>query len=60
MMTMHLQTTPEEVVARLNKKWDEDVAAFDAVYNHILMMADAFSDGIVRQFAATKPSGLAR
>ena len=52
MMTMHLQTTTDEVVARLNKKWDEDVAAFDRVYAHILGMADALTDGIVKQFAA--------
>ena len=52
MMSMHLQTTTEEVVARLNKKWDADVAAFDEVYAHILKMADALTDGIVKQFAA--------
>ena len=50
MMNVHLATTTNEVVARLNKKWDEDVRAFDAVYDHILMMADALSDGIVKQF----------
>jgi hypothetical protein len=38
------------VVARLGKNWDADVRAFDAVYNHILMMSDALSDGIVKQF----------
>jgi hypothetical protein len=52
MMKMHLSTTSAEVVARLNAKWDEDVAAFDAVYAHILKMADALSDGIVKQFPA--------
>ena len=50
MMNMHLSTTTDEVVARLTKNWDEDVRAFDAVYNHILAMADALSDGIVKQF----------
>jgi hypothetical protein len=30
--------------------WDGDVLAFDAVYDHILMMSDALSDGIVKQF----------
>jgi hypothetical protein len=39
-----------EVVARLNKKWDDDVRAFDAVYEHILKMSDALADGIVKQF----------
>lgn len=50
MMDMHLATTTKEVVARLNKKWDEDVTAFDEVYAHILHMADALSDGIIKQF----------
>jgi len=50
MMKTHLSTTTSEVVARLNKKWDDDVRAFDAVYDHILKMSDALSDGIVKQF----------
>ena len=50
MMAAHLATTTKEVVARLNRKWDEDTAAFDEVYAHILHMSDALSDGIVRQF----------
>ena len=50
MMKTHLSTTTREVVARLNGKWDEDVAAFDEVYAHILAMADALSDGIIKQF----------
>jgi hypothetical protein len=50
LMKGHLSTTTAEVVARLTKDWDADVRAFDAVYNHILMMSDALSDGIVKQF----------
>jgi hypothetical protein len=50
MMNKHLSTTTEEVVARLTKKWDDDVRAFDAVYDHILHMSDALADGIVKQF----------
>ena len=52
MMNKHLSTTTDEVVARLTKNWDADVKAFDAVYGHILMMSDALSDGIVKQFPA--------
>ena len=52
MMKMHLATTTKEVVARLNGRWDDDVAAFDEVYTHILKMADALSDGIIKQFPA--------
>jgi len=50
MMKKHLSSTTDEVVARLTKNWDQDVRAFDAVYDHILHMSDALSDGIVKQF----------
>jgi hypothetical protein len=50
MMAKHLATTTDEVTARLNKKYDDDVKAYDAVYDHILMMSDALSDGIIKQF----------
>ena len=40
----------DELMARVDKKWNDDVKAFDAVYDHILKMADALSDGIVKQF----------
>ena len=50
MMNKHLSTTTDEVVARLTKNWDADVRAYDALYAHILMMADALSDGIIKQF----------
>ena len=50
MMKMHLSTTTNEVVARLNKNWTEDVRAFDAAYDHILKMSDAIAGGIVKQF----------
>jgi hypothetical protein len=50
MMKMHLGTTTNEVTARLEKKWEQDVKAFDQVYDHILKMADAISDGIIKQF----------
>ena len=50
MMKKHLSTTTDEVVARLHKDWDADVKAYDAVYDHILHMADALTDGIVKQF----------
>jgi hypothetical protein len=52
MMNTHLSTTTQEVVARLTKNWAQDVQAYDAVYDHILKMADALSDGIVKQFPA--------
>jgi hypothetical protein len=50
LLNMHIATTTREVVARVNEDWDEDVRAFDAVYDHSLTMADAFSEGIIRRF----------
>ena len=50
MMHEHLKTTTDEVTARLEGKWEKDIKAFDAVYNHILEMADTLSDGIIHQF----------
>jgi len=55
MMNVHLATTTDEVVARLTKNWDADVKAYDVVYTHILMMADALTDGIIKQFPAKFP-----
>ena len=50
MMNTHLSTTSTELVARLNKDWEGDVKAFDAVFDHILHMSDALADGIIKQF----------
>jgi hypothetical protein len=50
MMKMHLSTTTRMVTLRLEKKWDDDVKAFDEVYACILQMADMLSDGIIKQF----------
>lgn len=59
LMKGHLSTTTDEVVARINKRWADDVKAFDAVYDHILKMSDALADGIIKQFPekfAPKPT----
>jgi hypothetical protein len=50
LMKKHLSTTTTEVVARLTKDWEADVRAYDEVYAHALHMADALSEGIVKQF----------
>jgi len=42
--------TTKEVVARLNKNWNEDAIAFDAVSDHILHISDSLSDRIVKQY----------
>jgi hypothetical protein len=50
MMRTHLETTTAEALARLRGDWVADIAAYDAVQDHILRMADMLSDGIVQQF----------
>jgi hypothetical protein len=49
MMRDHLDLTTAEVVARIQKNWSADVAAYDKVHDAILMMADMLSEGIIRQ-----------
>jgi hypothetical protein len=50
MMHNHLDLTTKEVVARLTGDWAGDVAAYDAVHQQILHMADGLSMGIINQF----------
>jgi hypothetical protein len=50
LLMLHLNLTKGEVVARLNKKWDDDVKAFDDIFIEILTVADTLSDGIMKQF----------
>ena len=49
-MHVHLKLTTDEAVAHLQGKWDADVAAYDAVHDHILHLSDLLSAGIVKQF----------
>ena len=50
MMEEHLKITTEEAIHRIKKDYDEDVIAFDKIHSEILIMADMFTDGIIRQF----------
>jgi hypothetical protein len=50
MMSAHLAVTKDAVVAKLNKDHAAAITAYDKGHDHILMMADALSDGIVKQF----------
>ncbi len=50
MMKSHLDLTLEEAVARLQGRYADDIAAYDAVHAEILAMADMLSEGIVSQF----------
>jgi hypothetical protein len=50
LLMQHLNLTKAEVVARLQSKWDDDVAAFDQIFTEILTVSDVLADGIVKQF----------
>ena len=51
MLNQHLALTTQEATARIQGRWGDDAAAFDSIFTQILGMADALSDGIVKQFA---------
>lgn len=50
MLKDHLTGTTQEVQAIIGQKWDQDIAAFDNVFNQAMQMADGLSDGIIKQF----------
>lgn len=50
MLHKHLDLTTNEVVSRLKKDWSADIKAFDEGHDHILILSDALSNGIVKQF----------
>lgn len=50
MMQDHLKFTKAEAVARITKDYTADITAYDRIHNQALMMADTFSNGIIKQF----------
>jgi hypothetical protein len=50
MMRAHLDETLKEASDRLAGNFGADVADYEAVHHHILLMADALSNGIIAQF----------
>lgn len=50
MLHKHLEYTTGEVVSRLKKDWAADIDFYDKGHIHILMLADALTDGILKQF----------
>jgi len=50
MLYEHLELTTQEVSHRLAGEYQADIRAFDSVEREALMMADYFSQGIMRQF----------
>ena len=49
-MQKHLALTTQEVIDRLQGKWNADVAVYDRIHSHILHMADMLSTGLIKQF----------
>jgi hypothetical protein len=49
-LRMHLKLTTEEVVARLQRNWKGDVAAYEKIHRHALHLSDVLSDGLIKQF----------
>ncbi len=50
LLSLHLSLTKDEAVARLQKDYQKDAEIFDQILTEILTLADALSDGIVKQF----------
>ncbi len=50
MLHKHLQFVTDQVVARLNKDWKADIAAYDKGEDHMIEFADILIDGIIKQF----------
>jgi len=50
MLYKHLELTTGEVVSRLQKDWSADIDYYDRGHMHMLMFADALTEGIVKQF----------
>ena len=50
MLNEHLTLTAQEAKMRFEKNWSEDIETFDRIFNQAMHMADALTDGIVKQF----------
>ena len=50
MLNQHLALTTQEATNQLQGHFPESAANFDNIFTQILGMADALSDGIVKQF----------
>lgn len=50
LLNLHLALTKNEAVARLEKRWEDDIKAFDDIFVEIMTVSDALADGIVAQF----------
>lgn len=50
LLDTYLQLVADDVAARLVKNWEADIIVFDKGEDHIIMLADTLSEGIIKQF----------
>ncbi|MFY2157491.1 hypothetical protein ACOSZF_17810 [Cytobacillus firmus] len=50
MLYTHLELVTDDLTASLVKDWDARIVSIDEGVSHIIMMADAISDAVVKQF----------
>ena len=50
MLNQHLGYVADQLTARLNKQWSNDIKTYDQGHQHMMMFADFLSDGIAKQF----------
>jgi hypothetical protein len=50
MFQRHLDLLTDQVSSRLKKNWAAEMKAYDAGHDHMMMLADALTDGIEKQF----------
>ena len=50
LMKGHLDQTLDEAAHRLGGDFPADIRDYERIHRHILMMADAISTGIIKQF----------
>jgi hypothetical protein len=50
LLYMHLQLLTDEVAAYLNKDWSGEIVTFDKGENHIVLIGDEITNGIMKQF----------
>ncbi|MDV2582406.1 glycosyltransferase [Alkalibacillus haloalkaliphilus] len=50
LLEMHLEMVTDDLIASLEKEWDDRIVAIDEGITHIILMADTISDAVVKQF----------
>ncbi|MBV6685799.1 glycosyltransferase [Bacillus sp. JRC01] len=51
LLYMHLKLVTDDVVASVQKNWSNRITSIDEGVSHIILMSDAISSGVVKQFS---------